>query len=160
MKTQIKSISFKGKNIFIGIDVHLKSWTATILSESTHLKTYRLDPSPDALYSYLSKTYPNANYHSVYEAGFSGYGAHRRLVELGVDNIVVNPADVPTTGREKLRKTDAVDSSGADGPVLLPRVAPVPGIRHTVVEKMPTKRTDVPYHHLSDHYGVRSLWYF
>ena len=111
MKTQIKSISFKGKNIFIGIDVHLKSWTATILSESTHLKTYRLDPSPDALYSYLSKTYPNANYHSVYEAGFSGYGAHRRLVELGVDNIVVNPADVPTTGREKLRKTDAVDSA-------------------------------------------------
>lgn len=111
MTTQRNEFSFKGKNIYVGIDVHLKSWTATILSESTHLKTYRLDPSPDALYSYLSRTYPGASFHSVYEAGFSGYGAHRRLIELGVDNIVINPADVPTTGKEKLRKTDAVDSA-------------------------------------------------
>jgi len=29
---------------------------------------------------------------------------------IGIDNIVVNPADVPTKSSEKLRKTDAVDS--------------------------------------------------
>lgn len=29
---------------------------------------------------------------------------------MGIDNIVVNPANVPTTNNEKLRKTDAVDS--------------------------------------------------
>lgn len=109
--SQRNEISFKGKNIYVGIDVHLKSWTATILSESTHLKTYRLDPSPDVLYTYLSRTYPGAIIHSVYEAGFSGYSAHWRLKELGVDNMVINPADVPTTGKEKLRKTDAVDSA-------------------------------------------------
>ena len=30
-------------------------------------------------------------------------------MDLGITNIVVNPADVPTMSKEKLRKTDAVD---------------------------------------------------
>ena len=32
------------------------------------------------------------------------------LIGLGIHNIVVNPADVPTTTGEKLRKTDAINS--------------------------------------------------
>ena len=35
-------------------------------------------------------------YHSVYEAGFCGFWIHKHLRELGINNIVVNPADVPT----------------------------------------------------------------
>ena len=108
---QSNEISFKGKNIYVGIDVHLKNWTATVLSDSLTLKTFRLDPSPEVLFSFLSRNYPDAVFHSVYEAGFSGYATHRSLVEMGVNNIVVNPADIPTTGKEKLRKTDAVDSA-------------------------------------------------
>jgi len=46
----------------------------------------------------------------VYEAGFCGFWIHERLTALGIDNIVVNPADVPTKSSEKLRKSDAVDS--------------------------------------------------
>lgn len=46
----------------------------------------------------------------MYEAGFCGFWIHDRLTELGIHNIVVNPADVPTLSSEKLRKTDAVDS--------------------------------------------------
>jgi len=46
----------------------------------------------------------------VYEAGFCGFWIHYRLIGLGIHNIVVNPADVPTTTGEKLRKTDAIDS--------------------------------------------------
>ena len=111
MCPQSNEISFNGQNIYVGIDVHLKSWTATVLSESLTLKTFRLDPSPEALCAYLSRSYPGAISHSAYEAGFSGYATHRRLLELSVRNIVVNPADIPTTGKEKLRKTDAVDSA-------------------------------------------------
>lgn len=37
---------------------------------------------------------------------------------------------------------------------------PVLGIRHTLVEKFEVHNPDRPYHHLSDHYAVRSLWYF
>ena len=108
--TQSKELNFKGQNIYIGLDVHLKSWTVTVLSEVSVLKTFSQDPSPDKLYKYLTNNYPGAEYHSVYEAGFCGFWIHHRLTELGVNNIVVNPADVPTMGSEKLRKTDAVDS--------------------------------------------------
>ena len=45
----------------------------------------------------------------MYEAGFCGFWIHERLTALGIDNIVVNPADVPTKSSEKLRKSDAVD---------------------------------------------------
>jgi transposase len=57
----------------------------------------------------LTGNYPVANYHSVYEAGFCGFWIHRRLAEFGINNIVVNPADVPARGKEKLQKSDAVD---------------------------------------------------
>ncbi len=110
MDTQRKELSFKGQNIYIGIDVHLKSWSVTLVSEATQLKKFSQSPDPDALYAHLARNYPEAEYHSVYEAGFCGFWIHYRLIELGIHNIVVNPADVPTTAGEKLRKTDAVDS--------------------------------------------------
>ena len=111
MEAQRKALSFKGQNIYIGIDVHLKSWSVTLMSEATQLKRFSQSPDPDALYAHLVRNYPEAEYHSVYEAGFCGFWIHYRLVGLGIHNIVVNPADVPTTTSEKLRKTDAVDSA-------------------------------------------------
>ena len=107
---QSNRFSFKGQNIYIGIDVHLKSWSVTILSETSVLKQMSLGADPDALSRFLASHYPEAEYYSVYEAGFCGFWIHDRLTELGIHNIVVNPADVPTMNSEKLRKTDAVDS--------------------------------------------------
>ena len=109
MRGQVNKLNFKGQNIYVGIDVHLKSWSITVLSESSVLKKFRQDPRPEALHKFLVTNYPGATYHSVYEAGFSGFWTHNRLSELGINNIVVNPADVPTMLKEKLRKTDAVD---------------------------------------------------
>ena len=40
----------------------------------------------------------------------AGFSAHYALTEQGIENIVVNAADIPTTGKEKTMKTDAVDS--------------------------------------------------
>ena len=107
---QSKGLDFKGQNIYVGIDVHLKSWSVTILSESSALKKFSQAPEPEALHKFLVVNYPGASYHSVYEAGFCGFWIHKRLTELGINNIVVNPADIPTMSKEKLRKTDAVDS--------------------------------------------------
>lgn len=107
---QSNRISFKGQNIYVGIDVHLRSWSVTVLSETSVLKRMSQGADPDALHKFLTSHYPEAEYHSVYEAGFCGFWIHDRLTELGIHNIVVNPADVPTMGSEKLRKTDAVDS--------------------------------------------------
>lgn len=110
MKTQRNEISFKGQSIYAGIDVHLKSWSVAILSQTSVLKKFRMDPNPEVLHTYLTTHYPEADFYSVYEAGFCGFWIHDRLTSLGIRNIVVNPADVPTTGGERLRKTDSVDS--------------------------------------------------
>ena len=107
---QSNKISFKGQNIYIGLDVHLKSWSVTILSETSVLKKFVQAPDPDKLHRTLETNYPEAEYYSVYEAGFCGFWIHDRLTALGIHNIVVNPSDVPTMSSEKLRKTDAVDS--------------------------------------------------
>lgn len=106
---QSNTLDFSGQNIYVGIDVHLKSWSVAILSEHSVLKRFSQSPEPEALHKYLVGNYPGANYFSVYEAGFCGFWIHEKLTDLGITNIVVNPADVPTMGKEKLRKTDAVD---------------------------------------------------
>ena len=82
----------------------------TILSDQMHLKTFNQIPSPEKLSNYLNSNYPKAVYKSAYEAGFCGYWSHRRLMDLGIENIIVNPADVPTTQKETALKSDPVDS--------------------------------------------------
>jgi Transposase and inactivated derivatives len=109
MLTQRKELNFEGQNIYIGIDVHLRSWSVAILSENCTLKKFSQNPDPKALYKFLTTHYAGASYHSVYEAGFSGFWTHEELILLGINNIVVNAADVPTMMKEKLQKTDAID---------------------------------------------------
>jgi transposase len=59
---------------------------------------------------HLHKNFPGAEYFSAYEAGFSGFWLHRQLTALKVKNIVVNPADIPTTDKERKQKEDKRDS--------------------------------------------------
>ena len=110
MQTQSTELSFNGHNIFVGIDVHLKSWTVSILTERLTHKTFTQPASSEVLNSYLKSNFPGGTYHSVYEAGFSGLWAHYKLKEMGINSIVVNPADVPTTQKEQLQKDDPTDS--------------------------------------------------
>jgi transposase len=110
MSTQINKLDFTGQNIYAGFDVHKKSWSVTIMTDHLTHKTFSQDPKPDILHHYLVKNFPGGNYFSAYEAGFCGYWIHNRLKELGVNSIVVNPADVPTTGYERDQKNDPVDS--------------------------------------------------
>ena len=104
------TVSFEGQDIFIGIDVHKNSWSITLQHCHCELAALTVNPSADELVKYLQKKCPGGRYHSAYEAGFSGFEAHRRLCELGVENIVVNPADVPTNGKERDYKSDRRDS--------------------------------------------------
>jgi len=56
------------------------------------------------------KTRPRALVHSVYEAGRDGWWFHRWLCELGVDNIVVDPASIEVNRRARRAKTDRLDA--------------------------------------------------
>lgn len=106
----MKTITFSNLHFFIGIDTHLKHWRVTIRNSSLELKTFSMNPSADELYRYLVKHYPDGTFFIVYEAGFCGFWPQRRFSELGLNCIVVNPADVPSTNKEKVTKSDPVDS--------------------------------------------------
>lgn len=110
METQSNKIDFSNQNIYVGFDVHLKSWKVTILTEKVALKTFSQNPDPELLYQYLKRNFPGGIYHSAYEAGFCGYWIHNKLISLGVNSIVVNPADIPTTNKERVQKEDKRDS--------------------------------------------------
>ncbi len=110
MQTQKTGLDFKGQNIFVRIDVHLKSWAVTILTDNLVHKTFTQPACADTLSKYLNRNFPCGDYYSVYEAGFSGIWTHYKLKEMGINNIVINPADVPTTQKEHLQKDDPTDS--------------------------------------------------
>ncbi len=85
MQTQVmKKIDFSGKDLFIGLDVHKKSWSVTIVIGGMEHRTFTQPPDPRALNNYLQRMFPGGSYNSAYEAGFCGYAIHRRLNELGI----------------------------------------------------------------------------
>ena len=110
MRKKCSTVSFKSQVIYCGIDVHKKSWKVCTRHCGMQLDNFSMNPDPQKLAEYLKRNYPEAEYRSVYEAGFSGFEAHRTLCKLGVKNIVINPADVPTSGRERNYKNDSIDS--------------------------------------------------
>lgn len=110
MQIQSKKLDFNGQYIYVGLDVHKKSWTVSIYSNELELEHFSQPPKAEVLEKRLRKNYPGATYMSVYEAGYCGYWIHRKLLLYGIQNIVVNPADVPTSDKEKRRKRDSVDA--------------------------------------------------
>ena len=107
---QRKEINFEGQNVYVGIDVHLKTWHITILTESGYKSKFSQSSSAPALFEHLKKHYPKGNYQSVYESGFSGFATYYALAELGIACKVIHAADVPTTQYENVMKTDSIDS--------------------------------------------------
>jgi len=107
---QNKHLDFSGLDIYVGLDTHLKDWKVSIIVEETSFKTFSQDPCSETLKNYLAVNFPNGNYHSAYEASFGGFKTHRDLISLGIKNIVVNPADIPTTDKERKQKEDSRDS--------------------------------------------------
>ncbi len=105
-----KALSFGGQSFYIGIDVHKKSWKVSIYGEHYEHRTFSQNPSAEELVGYLTRQFPGGDYHAVYESGFSGFTACRRLRQLGVNCQVVHAADVPVSQKEKLQKTDTIDS--------------------------------------------------
>jgi len=107
---ETKKLNFVNQHIYVGIDVHARRWVISIICGDLFLGSFSQDPESKILSNYLKKNYPGGIYHCVYETGFSGFWIYDELRSEGIDCIVVNAADVPTTHKEKDRKTDKVDS--------------------------------------------------
>ena len=110
MHTKVNESTFAGQPIYVGIDVHLKSWKVTVMAGDIYYKTFSAPPDGEKLANYLKHNFPGANYYSAYEAGFCGFSVHRELTRCGIKSIIVNPADIPTTDKERRQKEDQRDS--------------------------------------------------
>ena len=105
----VSRLDFTGQQIYVGMDIHKKSWSISIFTDQFEHKTFSQPPEVGVLVNYLKSNFPGAAYKSVYEAGYSGFWIHDRLQERGIQCLVVNPADVPTKDKERAGKTDRVD---------------------------------------------------
>lgn len=101
---------FTNKKIFVGIDVHKKSWSVSLYYEQQYLRTFSQPPSTEALAVFLKREFPQANFTCGYESGFSGFWIQRQLQEKGLTCYVLHPGDIPHTVKHKTAKTDAIDS--------------------------------------------------
>jgi len=110
METKVKKVDFSGQKIFVGIDCHLKNWVVTVMLDQLIYKTFSQNPSARDLANYLDRNFSGGTYFSAYEAGFCGFSVHRDLEAHGIHNIVLNPADIPTTDKERKQKEDKRDS--------------------------------------------------
>jgi len=101
---------FSGQRIYVGIDVHVKNWAVCILTASSEHKAFVQDPRAADLARYLRRNFPGAEYLCVYEAGYCGFWPQRAMAAEGLNCIVVHPADVPTTNKQRRRRRDRRDA--------------------------------------------------
>ena len=108
---RVRNICHEGKTVFVGIDVHKKTYVINARGEhmASPLKMSNLEADPVKLAKKLQQLFPGGAIKSVYESGFCGFVLHRELIKHGIDNIVVNPASIVVAANDKV-KTDPRDA--------------------------------------------------
>ena len=106
MKTQITALP----KLFIGIDIHKRSWKVHCSTDLFSGKSFSMPPKPAKLKDYVDKHFSDHVVSTAYEAGCCGYYAHRCFLSYGWTSLVVNPADIHRKGKERYTKTDRIDA--------------------------------------------------
>lgn len=96
--------NFEGQTIFVGMDIHKASWNLGIHLNDMFVKNVHQKPTPTVMVNYLKRHYPGATYKAAYEAGKFGFWIQRQFTTLGIECLVVNPADIPKSQKDTLQK--------------------------------------------------------
>jgi transposase len=99
------------KHLFIGLDVHKKTWAVTIQEERLIVKRFTIEADADLLISYIHKHYPKHEVECCYESCCCGYHIYHSLTAAGFKVLVVNPGDIAKGNKQSATKTDKVDSA-------------------------------------------------
>lgn len=100
---------YTNKTVYIGIDVHKKTYAVTAICDGEVVKKDTMTAYPEKLIGYIKKYFKGGKVNTVYEAGFSGFYLHRHLLSQSINNIVVHPASIKVSARDRV-KTDKRDS--------------------------------------------------
>jgi transposase len=96
-------------DLYVGIDVHLKTWHVTILHEGAILFSSGIPGQWEVLGKLLDR-YKGYRIHAVYEAGYFGYSLYDHLVHYGANCFVAAPSIIPRSFGNRV-KTDRIDST-------------------------------------------------
>jgi transposase len=103
-------ISYCGRKVYIGIDVHKGTYAVTCICEQIIVKKSTVPADPEEFSQSILKWFKGAKIYTAYEAGFSGFGLHRKLDRHEeIKSIVVNAASIAVAANDKV-KTDLRDS--------------------------------------------------
>lgn len=106
-KKETNTAETKVEVVKLGLDLHARQVTVVVQLDGSIPQRAQVIPVDQFLswVERLQKKYPQARFHSCYEAGPCGYWLHRALVARGVVNLVVAPTNL--SGRRKTDKRDA-----------------------------------------------------
>jgi len=115
-------ISFEGKTVFVGLDVHKKTYSLTAIVESSVVFKMTMKADFKALATMLLDRFKGAKLiHVAYEAGFSGFGLQRYMQFKGITCSVVNASSIHVAVNDKV-KTDLRDSRKIAGELSCGRI--------------------------------------
>jgi len=101
--------NYTNKTVFMGIDVHKKSYSIACVCEQMIVKQWSMVASKEKLIEQIKKYFKGAKIESCYEAGFSGFGLHRALINSEINNKVINASSVEIAANDRV-KTDKRDA--------------------------------------------------
>lgn len=81
------------KQLFIGLDVHKKTWAVTIQEDHLILKRFTIEADAGLLIGYVSRHFPHHRVQCCYECCCCGYHIYHSLTAAGWEVLVVNPGD-------------------------------------------------------------------
>jgi len=105
MQSQITAIP----KLFIGMDIHKKSWSVHLRTDLFDHKGFHMPPVAEKMVDYVKRHFPDHEVSLSYEAGCCGFSAARYFLSMGWQVKVVNPGDVPRSDKQQYQKTDRLD---------------------------------------------------
>jgi transposase len=118
-KTTAPTVELNVATLYVALELSLKTWLVALRSSGSDKVSLKPLPAGDqgALFALIDQMqaelyatgYREVRVVSCYEAGRDGFWLHRRLLEHGVESLVVDAASVAVPQHARRRKTDRLD---------------------------------------------------
>jgi transposase len=155
MKTQPTAIP----KLYIGMDIHKKSWTVHFRTDISDHKTLTTPPVCDVLYNYVQTHFQDHQVSITYETSCCGFSAAREFLNYGWEVKVVNPADVPRMHKQTHQKTDKTDCRNLAKQLQADQLRGVyiPGVEQDMLKSLVRQRAQVTRQFRSVKANIKSL---
>ena len=117
-KTTAPTVTSDVATLYVALELSLKTWLVALRSSASEKVSLKPLPAGDqaGLFALIDRMqaelygdYREVRVVSCYEAGRDGFWLHRRLLEHGVESLVVDAASVAVPQHARRRKTDRLD---------------------------------------------------